>query len=189
MEVVMPLIFHRSREPSANLPRNLGWSPAGAAPTVARRMIKSLTTMSAALGAAVALGISASPAAATTYHHTHTYLHFPARSTDAKAISTRVITLDGWYYWRAFSAHWAHANHPAASSRTVHLSGRYVWLDYLRVQGRTYRHWSVLRNARTGGQVTLSHEEPGRAGDGSYHWGSTLVNARSGTTNPSHGHT
>ena len=129
------------------------------------------------------------PAAATTYHDTHTYLHFPAKATDAKAIARRVLTLDGWYSWRAFSAHWAHANHPAASSRTVHLRGRYVWLDYLRVQGRTYRHWSVLRNARTGGQVSLSHEEPGRAGDGSYHWGSTLVNARSGTTTPSHGHT
>jgi hypothetical protein len=148
-------------------------------------MIKTLTAISAALAAAAALALAASPAAASTWHHTHSYLRFPAKAADAKSMSRRVIKLNGWYTWRAFSAHWAHESNPAWRSRLVHLRGRYIWLDYLRVHGRTYTHTSVLRNALTGGQISITHDEPGRAGDGSYHWGSTLDNARAGTTHPS----
>jgi hypothetical protein len=134
--------------------------------------------------AALALALGASPASAATHHEADKYLHFPARAADAVYMRDRVLNLHGTYYWHAFSAHWAHRKNPAETSRTVRLHGRYVWSDYLVRAGKRYRHVSTFRNATTGGIVYLKHIEPGRAGDGSYHWGSTIVNTRSGTTTP-----
>ena len=127
------------------------------------------------IGAALVLAISAAPASATTWHHTWSYLHFPARKADAGAIPPRTITLNGRYLWRGFIAHWAHTDQPRLESRTPRLRGRYTWSDRLRAINGMYQRITTLTNQRTGGTISLDHTATvGAFGDGRYHWGSTL---------------
>jgi hypothetical protein len=133
----------------------------------------------AAFVAAVVLAIAAAPASATTWHHTWSRLHFPAREADAGSMPSRTITLKGRYRWRSFIAHAAHTNQPTVDTRTPRLYGRYLWSDGLRAVNGMYQRISTLTNLRTGGKIHLDHTAVvGAFGDGRYHWGSTLENVR-----------
>ena len=123
--------------------------------------------------------VSASPAAATTWHHTWRYLHFPARVDDGGDMEWRYITLNGKYRWRMFIAHSAHTDQPRVMSRVVRLHGRYLWRDTVLAREGRYHQYSHLTNVRTNGEVTLGKQVVlGSFGDGRYHFGSTLDNVR-----------
>ena len=73
--------------------------------------------------------------------------------------------------------------------RTISLRGRYTFTGFSSYaappEGPEGNHHAMLQNARTGGRVYLPRHVLRNRGEGSYHWGSTLHNDRSGTTRPS----
>jgi hypothetical protein len=146
-------------------------------------MTKALRTILAALAALAMMATFAQAASATTYHGTRTYLHFPARTADARVMKDRTLNFNGSYTLRGYSRY-VGASTFYGRERVINLHGRYRWVDYLVRAGRGYRHQCYLRNVRTGGTVWCnSHVEPGRRrGSGLYDWGSSLYNNRSGHT-------
>jgi hypothetical protein len=144
-----------------------------------------LSITGVALAAAAALAVAAAPASAATYHTTESYLHFPARTSDAISIPYRTLVLRGQYYWYSSSRHWSNQYEGPSADRIVRLQGRYRWYDYLRRVGDRYQHVSIFVNARTSGRVTLTHWIGNRFGDGKYEWGSQITNTRDHSTHPS----